>query len=57
VYSPEVARAKADDGPIVALESTLIAHGLPSPQNLAAVRNNVDLGVEIAVAWHHRSTR
>jgi pseudouridine-5'-phosphate glycosidase len=34
VYSPEVARAKADGDPIVALESTLIAHGLPSPQNL-----------------------
>jgi pseudouridylate synthase len=34
VYSPEVAQAKADGDPIVALESTLIAHGLPSPQNL-----------------------
>jgi pseudouridine-5'-phosphate glycosidase len=30
-----VAQAKANGDPIVALESTLIAHGLPSPQNLA----------------------
>lgn len=33
-YSPEVQTAMADDSPIVALESTLIAHGLPEPDNL-----------------------
>lgn len=31
---PEVAEALADGGPVVALESTLIAHGLPYPLNL-----------------------
>ena len=33
-YSPEVHRARAANTPIVALESTVIAHGLPRPQNL-----------------------
>lgn len=32
--SPEVAAAKADSKPIVALESTIIAHGFPYPDNL-----------------------
>ena len=32
-YSPEVADALAANKPIVALESTVIAHGLPRPQN------------------------
>ena len=31
---PDVARALADGRPVVALESTLIAHGLPRPDNL-----------------------
>lgn len=34
VYSPEVAAASSAGGPIVALESTVIAHGLPWPANL-----------------------
>jgi pseudouridine-5'-phosphate glycosidase len=34
VYSPEVSDAVGDDLPIVALESTVIAHGLPYPHNL-----------------------
>jgi len=33
-FSEEVASALRDDEPIVALESTVIAHGLPYPQNL-----------------------
>jgi len=33
--SPEVAQAQAERRPVVALESTLIAHGLPRPDNLA----------------------
>src|ERR1700704_2258904 len=32
---PEVAEALAWGKPVVALESTLIAHGLPQPDNLA----------------------
>ncbi|MEA2576453.1 MAG: pseudouridylate synthase, partial [Chloroflexota bacterium] len=34
VVGPEVASALADGRPVVALESTLISHGLPYPQNL-----------------------
>ncbi|KEO51885.1 pseudouridine-5'-phosphate glycosidase [Thioclava pacifica] len=33
-YSAEVAEAKAAGRPIVALESTIITHGMPYPQNL-----------------------
>src|SRR5258708_5826205 len=33
--SEEVTAAVANDGGVVALESTLLAHGLPWPQNLA----------------------
>ena len=32
--APDVATALRDGGPVVALESTVIAHGLPRPQNL-----------------------
>ncbi len=32
--APEVANAIAEDRPVVALESTVISHGLPRPQNL-----------------------
>jgi pseudouridylate synthase len=34
--SPEVAAALADGRPVVALESTIISHGLPRPRNHAA---------------------
>jgi pseudouridine-5'-phosphate glycosidase len=34
----EVAQALAEGGPVVALESTLISHGLPRPRNLAVAR-------------------
>jgi pseudouridine-5'-phosphate glycosidase len=36
VLSPEVADALSSGGPVVALESTLLAHGLPRPDNRAA---------------------
>jgi pseudouridylate synthase len=36
--SPEVAAALADDVPVVALESTIITHGMPYPQNLETAR-------------------
>lgn len=35
VFAPEVAAARADGRPIVALESTIITHGMPWPDNLA----------------------
>lgn len=34
VYSSEVSAAKARSAPIVALESTIITHGMPYPQNV-----------------------
>jgi len=37
-YSPEVAEARRTGAPIVALESTIITHGMPSPQNLETAR-------------------
>ena len=37
-YSPEVATARADGTPIVALESTIITHGMPYPQNVETAR-------------------
>lgn len=38
ILSPEVAEARVDKRPIVALESTLVAHGLPWPDNLEVAR-------------------
>ena len=32
--APEVAQAIADHKPVVALESTIISHGMPYPQNV-----------------------
>ena len=34
LVAPEVEAAIRDGRPVVALESTLISHGLPYPQNL-----------------------
>jgi len=36
--APEVAAAIAEQRPVVALESTIIAHGMPYPQNFAMAR-------------------
>ena len=36
--APSVAEAIAAGQPVVALESTIISHGLPRPDNLAAAR-------------------
>jgi pseudouridine-5'-phosphate glycosidase len=38
LYSPEVAAARAAGKPIVALESTIISHGMPYPQNVQMAR-------------------
>lgn len=37
-YSPEVSAARAAGRPIVALESTIITHGMPYPQNVETAR-------------------
>jgi len=34
IYAPEVAAARADGRAVVALESTIITHGMPFPQNI-----------------------
>ncbi len=39
LLSEEVADALADGRPVVALESTIISHGLPRPRNLEAARD------------------
>jgi pseudouridine-5'-phosphate glycosidase len=36
--TPEVAKALAEGAPVVALESTIITHGMPYPQNLEMAR-------------------
>ncbi len=38
IFSAEVAAARAKGRPIVALESTIITHGMPYPQNLETAR-------------------
>lgn len=47
VMSPEVAKAKDAGTPIVALESTIITHGMPYPQNVEVARK-----VEATVREH-----
>lgn len=37
-FAPEVAEARAEGRPLVALESTIITHGMPYPQNLETAR-------------------
>lgn len=56
VISREVEQALADNRPVVALESTIISHGMPYPQNVetalaveAIVRNNGAIPATIAI--------
>jgi pseudouridylate synthase len=56
VFSSEISSALNEGRPVVALESTVIAHGLPYPQNIetalrceAAVRDNGAIPATIAV--------
>jgi len=39
VFSEEVAAAKAEQKPIVALESTIISHGMPYPENVQTAKD------------------
>jgi len=48
-FSPEVAVALKQHHPIVALESTVIAHGLPRPHNLNLARRMESIGRECGV--------
>jgi len=50
IFSPEVAKALAANAAVVALESTIITHGMPYPQNLeTAQRVEAELRVAGAV--------
>src|SRR5437868_6475366 len=49
LYSPEVAAARAGGKPIVALESTIISHGMPYPQNVQ-MANDVEHVIRVAGA-------
>jgi len=42
-FSPEVAKARSDGSAIVALESTIITHGMPYPQNVETARHVEDV--------------
>ena len=44
-FSAEVAAARAANKPIVALESTIITHGMPFPQNVETARLVEDLSL------------
>lgn len=37
-FAPEVAKARSEGAPLVALESTIITHGMPWPQNVETAR-------------------
>ena len=50
LFSPEVTQARATRQPIVALESTIITHGMPYPQNVeTALLVEADIRAEGAV--------
>lgn len=60
ILSPEVTEARAKGTPIVALESTIITHGMPFPQNVetaarveAEVRAHGATPATIAILQHH----
>ncbi len=42
-FSPEVAKARSEGRAIVALESTIITHGMPYPQNVETARKVEDV--------------
>lgn len=42
-FSSEVAKARAEGTPLVALESTIITHGMPYPQNVETARRVEDM--------------
>jgi pseudouridine-5'-phosphate glycosidase len=53
VLSPEVAEARVDKRPIVALESTLVAHGLPWPDNLELAKELEKIVREVGAVPAH----
>ena len=53
--SDEVAAAIVNDRPVVALESTIIAHGMPYPQNLETAMECMQIVREIGSAGDNRN--
>ena len=51
--APEVAQALAQGKPVVALESTIISHGMPYPQNVEMAANTEQV-IRDHGAGHHR---
>ena len=49
--SPEVAEALKDGRPVVALETTLVAHGFPDGQGLAAARAGHPESGAVTLEW------
>ena len=53
--NPAVAQALAEGKPVVALESTIISHGMPYPQNVeTALKVEEIIRQNGAVPCHHR---
>ena len=48
-FLPEAAAARAAGTPVVALESTIISHGMPYP-HIALVKHNAHVGPQLALA-------
>ena len=46
LYSPEVAEAIKNDRPVIALESTIISHGMPYPQNVETAKRCEEIARE-----------
>lgn len=56
--APEVQQALADGRPVVALESTIISHGMPYPKNVeTALLVEPDPARQRCRARHHRHPR
>lgn len=55
--APEVQQAVAEGRPVVALESTIISHGMPYPQNVETALNVEKIIRETAPPRHHRHHR
>ena len=60
MVAPEVAAALASGRAVVALESTIVSHGMPYPQNLAMVGDAVQAEIRSFVRsfdpWIERRT-
>ena len=49
--APPVAEALRSGGPVVALESTIITHGMPYPHNLETAQRVEDIVREQVICW------